>query len=148
MQKQYNYAVLYFLLFSILLLVSSIALFAEKIGFSYNDILHYYLGDEKLYTAPKSSTGILKIILPHIFGFGLFLMVLLHFGLFTKMRRSRKLYLLGIALFLTAFTELFSALFIVMGLTFFVYMKLFSFIVFELLILYTSWLLFRAIALK
>ncbi len=148
MQKYYNYAVLYFLLFSIILLASSIALFITKIGLSYSDILHYYLGNERLFLTPKTLAGLLKIILPHIFGFGLFLMVVLHFGLFTKLRKSQKLYLLSIALFTTAFIELFSPIFIILGATFFVYVKLLSFVLFELLTLYALWLLFHAISLR
>jgi len=79
MQERYNSLVLYFLLFSLLLLGSAYLLFDAKIGFSYNRVLHYYQGGQALFTASKSFGGILKIILPHIFAFGLFLMVLLHF---------------------------------------------------------------------
>ena len=145
MQQKYNSLVLYFVLFSLLLLGSAYLLFDEKIGFSYNGVLHYYQGNQALFTTAKSFDGILKIILPHIFAFGLFLMVLLHFGVFTAFRKRPLLryfiYTLGIA----AFVELFAPFFIILGLGFFIYLKLLAFFVLEIGTLVFLWLLFRSI---
>jgi len=145
MQQRYNSLVLYFVLFSLLLLGSAYLLFDAKIGFSYNGILHYYQGDKTLFTSAKSFSGILKIILPHIFAFGLFLMVLLHFGVFTAFRKHPLfryfIYTLGIA----AFVELFSPFFIILGLGFFAYFKLLAFFVLEVGTLIFIWLLFRSV---
>lgn len=145
MQQKYNSLVLYFVLFSTLLLGSAYLLFDAKIGFSYNEVLHYYQGDQTQFITAKSFSGILKIILPHIFAFGLFLMVLLHFGVFTAFRKRPLLryfiYTLGIA----AFVELFSPFFIIAGLGFFAYLKLLAFFVLEVGTLVFLWLLFRSV---
>lgn len=145
LQKAYKYSLLYFLLFSFLLLISSILIFEQKIGFSVESVLTYYSGNEGKFISSKSSAGILKIILPHIFGFGIFFMVLLHFLVFTKLRSSKKLQILIYTTFLVALLELFSPFLIIQGLSIFAYVKLFAFIVLELLMLYLFWLLFKSI---
>ena len=145
MQKAYRYSILYFLLFSLLLLVSSIFLFEEKIGFSYREVINYYLGNEALFQSSKTVKGLLKILLPHILGFGLFIMVVLHFLIFTSSNKSKKIYIIILATFISGFLELFSSFFILFGFDFFAYIKLFSFVVFECLLLYIFWLLISSI---
>ena len=145
LQKAYKYSILYFLLFSFLLLVSSIWLFEQKIGFSVEAVVTYYSGNEEKFIPSKSSAGILKIILPHIFGFGIFFMILLHFLVFSKLRSSKKLQFLIYSTFTLTFLELFTPFFIIQGVLFFAYVKLFSFVILEFLLLYLFWLLFKTI---
>ena len=145
MQKAYKYSILYFLVFSFLLIGSSIALFQVKIGFSIDAVLSYYQGNTTLFTPAKSSLGILKIILPHIFGFGLFIMVLLHFLVFTKLNNSKHLQILIYLAFTLAFLEIFTPFLIIQGILFFAYIKLFSFILLEFILLYLFYLLFITI---
>jgi hypothetical protein len=145
MQKAYKYSILYFLAFSLLLLVSAVLLFEEKIGFSYESVLAYYMGDEERFVTPKSGTGVLKIILPHIFAFGLFLMVILHFLIFTKVNKSKKIQLIIYLSFGTAFFELFTPFLIINGFEFFAYMKIVSFFSLFFLVIYVSWLLFQSV---
>ena len=146
MQRVYRLSVVYFLLFSILLLLSSFMLFEQKIGFSSEAVLRYYLGDEDSFIVAKSYGGTLKIILPHIFGFGLFGMVLLHFVAFTKHKDGMKS--LIYSTFFVAFCELSSPFFIIGGFESFAYVKLLSFVLFEVLFLYIIWLLFMSILKK
>lgn len=145
MLKSYKFAISYFLAFSLLLLISGALLFEEKIGFSVSGVLHYYLGNEENFVQAKSAMGIVKIILPHIFSFALFSMVLLHFSIFTKDRNTKKAVLLIYMIFITAFLELTSPFFIILGFTFFAYLKLLSFFLFEGLVIYISYLLFSSI---
>ncbi len=145
MTKAYKYSIIYFLAFSLLLLVSGTMLFEHKIGFSVQEVSNYYLGNEEKFINPKTSSAILKIILPHIFAFGLFIMVILHFLVFTKNRDSKSVKLLIYLTFISTFLELASPFGIINGIEFFAYLKLLSFGVFELLILYSMWLLFRSI---
>ena len=145
MQKAYKISILYFLLFSLLLLASSIALFEVKIGFSLDAVLEYYQGNEEKFIPAKSSIGVLKIILPHIFGFGLFGMVLLHFLIFTKFKKSKQFYIFIYLTFSLLFLEMFTPFFIIWGIQFFAYFKLFSFILLELILLYIFYLLFKTI---
>ena len=145
MTKAYKYSIVYFLAFSLLLLVSGIMLFEDKIGFSIQEITKYYLGDEEKFIVAKTSTGILKIVLPHIFAFGLFAMVILHFLIFTKHRDTKQLKTLIYLIFISAFFEIFSPFFLIIGADFFAYVKLTSFVLFEALVLYIAWLLFNSI---
>ena len=145
MTQAYKYSITYFLAFSILLVVSGIMLFEEKIGFSILEINEYYLGSEEKFTLAKTSTGVLKIVLPHLFAFGLFSMVILHFLIFTTHKDTLHTKILISILFISAFFEIFSSFAILIGAEFFSYIKIGSFILFESLIVYISWLLFNSI---
>jgi len=143
--KAYKYAISYFLLFTVLLLVSAALIFADKIGFSYNSIRHYYLGSEAVFSTTKTFNGLLKIIVPHIFAFGLFIMVILHFLIFTGKRNTKEVQIIIYSAFITAFLELFSPFFIIFGLDFFIFIKLISYFLFNFVILYTLFILFKSI---
>ena len=148
MTKAYKYSIIYFIAFSLLLLLSGIMLFEHKIGFSVQEVTQYYLGNENKFIISKTGSSILKAILPHIFAFGLFIMVVLHFLVFTDKRASKSVKLLIYLTFISAFLELLSPFGIINGVEFFAYLKLLSFGVFELLILQSAWLLFRSIVYK
>jgi hypothetical protein len=143
--KAYKVAISYFLLFSLLLLVSGAWIFMDKIGFSYQSVLTYYLGNEAAFQAAKTYTGLLKTILPHIFAFGLFVMVVLHFAIFTKKRNTKELTLLIYLAFVTAFLELVSPFMILAGFDSFAYLKIISFFGFEGSIIYALFILFKSI---
>lgn len=148
MQKAYKFSIFYFLLFSLMLLASSILLFDAKIGFSIESIVEYYQGNEEKFIIAKSMHGILKIILPHIFAFGLFIMVILHFVVFTKKRNSLIFHFIIYSAFALGLLELFTPLLIIQGFLFFAYVKLTVFILFEFLMLYLFWILFKSIIFK
>jgi len=120
-------------------------LFKHNIGFSISDITQYYIGNEEKFIASKSWHGILKIILPHTFVFGLFAMVILHFLVFTKERYKTSTLVLIYTMLFTAFAEMFSPFMIINGYEIFSYIKLVSFVTFLGTILYTLWLLFHSI---
>lgn len=145
MQKAYKLSILYYLIFSLLLIVSAVMLFENKIGFSFNGVLEYYIGSDERFIPAKSAGGILKLVLPHIFVFGLFVMVLMHFLVFTNFRYKKSTLTLIYLTFITALLEIATPFMIVSGFEFFVYIKLFSFFAFLALILYISWLLFHSI---
>jgi len=146
--RSYEYALFYFILFSLLFLASSAILFFVKIGFSYDAVLHYYTGNEELFIASKSYSGLLKVILPHVFAFGLFIMVILHFLIFTKKRETKELRYIIYLSFVSAFLEIFSPFAIIRGYHFFVYLKIISFITLELLLLYALYLMLKSILAK
>ena len=145
MQEAYKLSILYYLAFTLLLISSAVILFENKIGFSYASILEYYIGNEDKFIPAKGNIGILKIILPHIFVFGLLAMVLLHFLVFTSHRYKKSTLTLIYATFITAMLEMFTPFFIINGYEFFVYIKLLSFFAFLSLVVYISWLLFYSI---
>jgi len=146
--KSYRYAIVYFLLFSFILLASASALFEIKIGFSPLGIMEYYNGNEEKFIPAKSFSGILKTALSHIFVFGLFIMVLLHFIVFTGYKNRAQTRWIIYLTFSTALIELSCAFFILSGYIFFAYLKVLSFVLFEFLILYIIWLLLMSIFYK
>jgi hypothetical protein len=146
MQEAYKLSILYYLAFSLLLIVSAIMLFEHKIGFSFSGVLEYYTGNEERFIPAQSVAGILKIVLPHIFVFGLFTMVLLHFLVFTNIKYKKNIIILVYTIFAIALLEIFTPFMIIGGFKFFAYVKLFSFFALLALVLYLSWLLFHSIA--
>ncbi|HUH42338.1 MAG TPA: hypothetical protein VLZ29_04420 [Sulfurimonas sp.] len=145
MQQAYKLSILYFLIFSLLLIISAVMLFWHKIGFNYLSVLEYYIGNEEKFIPAQSAAGILKMVLPHIFVFGLFTMVLLHFLVFTDLKVKKAFLILIYITFITALLEIFAPFMIINGFEFFAYIKLFSFFSFLALILFILWLLFRKI---
>lgn len=120
-------------------------LFEVKIGFSVVGVRDYYLGNSDKFIAAKSADALLKITLPHIFSFGLFIMVLLHFLIFTKERYKAKSRFLVYLTFIATFIEISSPFLIIYGSEFFAYGKILGFIIFNSLILYSTWLLLSSI---
>ena len=145
MTKAYKLAIAYFLIFTILLIMSSIALFGHKMGFTPESITLYYLGDIEQFIVAKNFSGLVKSFSPHLFAFALLAMVLLHFLIFTKQRSDKKTILLVYLTFTTLLLEIFSPLFIIYGIEFFSLIKLISFVVFEIALIYVVWLLFKSI---
>ncbi len=145
MQEVYKLSILYYLLFTILLVISAALLFEHKIGFSFTGVLQYYIGNEEKFISPQTPIGILKVVLPHIFVFGLISMVLLHFIVFTKKRYKKITIYLIYLTFITAILEIFAPFLIIQGFEFFAYIKLLSFFMFLGFIVYISWLIFYSI---
>jgi len=145
LSKAYKYSILYFLLFSLGLLTTAVMLFEHKIGFSVQEVLHYYLGDDASFLIAKTPLGLLKIILPHIFSFGLFMMVLLHFLVFTEHKNSKKITYIIYASYASVAAELFSPFMILLGFEFFAYIKIVAFFSLFSVQLYVSYLLFLSI---
>lgn len=88
MHKAYKVSIVYFSLFTLLLLISGTMIFELKIGFESQRALSYYIGNDEAFIAAKSNSGVLKLILPHIFGFALLSMVVLHFVAFTRYKNT------------------------------------------------------------
>lgn len=123
-------------------------IFEHKIGFSAREISNYYLGDSSQFINAKTYMGVLKVTLPHILAFGLLSMVLLHFLVFTKYKDKRSTKILIYLVYISALTEIFTPLMIILGLEFFSYLKLISLVVFQTTLLYIVWLLFSSVMKK
>lgn len=143
MHNSYRILILYFLVFSLLLLVSAILIYEHKIGLNIQDTLMYYIGNEVEFIEGKTLLGILKVNLAHSFVIALFVMILLHFLVFTKFKKQVRT--LTYLMYILVFFELFSALFIIYGFEFFAFIKIFSFFTLIALILYVSFLLAKSI---
>ncbi len=142
MKNAYRAAILYFTFFAVMLLVSGTWLFATKIGLSPDAVTLYYLGNEALFQMPKSSEGLLEIVLPHLGGMGLFIMVSAHFMLFAPKNRHQWAKITAIILFTTALLDIFSPYAIINGFAFFNWVKLISFFLLQSLALFLLGLVF------
>ncbi len=145
MHQSYRIAIAYFALFGTLLLASGAVLFFSKIGFSYEAVQSYYLGSKALFSAPKSSYGLLETALPHLGSMGLFIMVTGHFLLFASKEKKRQAVKPAVALFIVALLDIFSGFLIVEGWSFFIWVKLAAFALLQLLGLYLLWLLLKEV---
>lgn len=131
MRRAYRFAIGYFALFGVLLLISGGWLFYEKIGFTPQAITLYYLGGEN--AAGKSPYGLLETAVPHLGAMGLFAMVLGHFFLFAPGRAKRRAAVLSVAVFAAAALDIASGPFIAAGHPVWSWIKLAAFTILALL---------------
>jgi len=128
MKNNYRIAILYFGLFSLLMIGSGFWIFILKSGFTFEGMKSYY--------APKSYEGILKIAQPHLLSIGIFIMVSSHFFLFSKYKSSMSL--ISKILYISAFVMITSTFGIDETDSFFILLKAIALIIFILISLLVS----------
>lgn len=148
MHNTYKIAIVYFILFSILLLISALMIFSTKMGFSPLGVSDYYLGNEEKFMQAKSLSGLLKVSFPHIFSLALFAMVLLHFVYFTSHKNTKSLRYLIVLTYLTIFVELISGFVLLLGVPLFAFIKLISMVLMLLLFFIMFWMILSSILLQ
>ncbi len=109
--------------------VTNILLFVEKMGFSYKSIVNYYLGDEE-FRNPLSYLGLLEVTHYHLFSFALFLIMLNHLMLFTKVSYRPKMALIVIS-FVSAALNIGAGWLVRFVSPVFAYLKMWSFWIFQ-----------------
>ena len=60
-----------------------------------SSVVNYYLGNEELYTSPRSYQGLLEVSHFHLFAMGMLLLVLTHLMLFVPVRQGTKAFLIA-----------------------------------------------------
>ncbi|MBE0598260.1 MAG: hypothetical protein IH614_13410 [Desulfuromonadales bacterium] len=70
--------------------LTGIFMFREKLGFSYDSVVRYYLGDPEMFMNPRSFIGLLEVAHFHLFAMGLFFVIFSHLLLFTSFREQLK----------------------------------------------------------
>lgn len=145
MQKAYKTIVAYYILYALSLLLSITALFHYKVGFDTTALLSYYQGSSDAFIQAKSHYSVLKSILPHLMAYALFIMVTLHFLLFSKYKESLLFQSVTYMTFLAAAFEIASPFLILTGLNIFIYIKLISFFLLVSSLLYILWLLIESL---
>lgn len=145
MHNTYKLAVVYFVFFSFLLVASAFMIFFTKVGFSFEGVSHYYLGNELEFIEAKTISGLLKVVYPHTFSIGLFAMILLHFVYFTSYRKSKNFNRLILLTYLSISLEVFSPFFLLLGVSIFAGIKLISFVLMFVIFIYLFWLILNSI---
>ncbi|MCA9669982.1 MAG: hypothetical protein KC503_30510 [Myxococcales bacterium] len=122
-----------YLLFVALLFVVTLVGFIAHTGFDYKTIVEAYLGKQGPFggTPPRSLRVMLEITHPHIFAYGVLLFMLSHLLFFVPMRRSIKATLV-VVVFFSALLEEGSGWLVRFVHPVFAYLKIASFVVFQL----------------
>jgi hypothetical protein len=127
--------------FSLLLMgffFTNLLAFYSKMGFSLGSIKEYYLGNPEKFLKPKTFEGMFKVFYPHIISMALFSVAVGHFLIFAGSSLSIPL---GIGLFLFSFLDNFSGFLIRFLHPNFAFLKLFSFVALQGIILYSALLM-------
>ena len=119
------------LMYILLLWVTNILLYIEKIGFTYNSVVGYYLGSEEEFRNPISYRGLLEVTHVHLFVFAFAFLLLNHLTVFLNIPRYLKLFLI-LTSFISGFLDMGLGWLIRFVSPWYAYLKIWSFIIFQL----------------
>lgn len=91
----------FFYLYFLLHWATGILMFRDKLGFSYQGVVRYFLGDPEQFMNPRSFVGLLEVTHFHLFAMGLFFVVFTHLLMFSPLKDGIKatlIWLLGLSL--------------------------------------------------
>jgi hypothetical protein len=80
------------LLYLAVLWVTGLLLYVDKLGFTYDAVAGYYLGSEEKFTNPVSYRGLLEVTHFHFFAYGMILLLLNHLATAANIPGSLKLF--------------------------------------------------------
>jgi len=127
--------ILIFTLFYVLLLwVTNILIYAQKIGMDYTSVVQYYLGSEEDFRNPVSYLGLLEITHIHLFLFAMALLLVNHLTAFLPLPQVAKLSMILIS-FTSGLLDIGSGWLIRFVSPAFAYLKIASFIIFQISLL-------------
>lgn len=121
------------ILFFLFLWITNVLLYMQ-VGFNYNSIVEFYLGNEETFRPPKSYIGLLEEAHFHFFSMAILLITLTHLILFTSISSHMKLVLILLS-FISTFIEIISGWLIRYVSPLFAYLKLSSFYTMQLTLL-------------
>lgn len=133
------------LMYILVLWVTNVLLYIEKIGFTYNSVIGYYLGSEEEFKNPISYRGLLEVTHVHLFVFAFAFLLLNHLTVFSNIPRYLKLFLI-LTSFISGFCDMGVGWLIRFVSPSFAYLKIVSFIVFQSSLLFL--LIFSFFAVK
>ena len=123
--------ILLFTLFYVLLLwITNILIYIERIGFDYISVVEYYLGSEGSFRNPISYLGLLEITHIHLFLFSMALLLVNHLTAFLRLHWLLKLLLILVS-FISGLLDIGSGWLIRYASPTFAYLKISSFILFQ-----------------
>lgn len=119
------------LVYVLLLWVTNLLLYSERIGFAYDAIVNYYLGSEEEFKNPVSYIGLLEATHWHLFVFAMALLLVNHLTVFSNLNQFLKLFLIIVS-FLSGLGDMSAGWLIRFVSPSFAYLKLWSFIAFQI----------------
>lgn len=132
--------VLLFVLLCSIQLLSGIILFFVKIGFNYEMMIEYFLGNEEKFMIKKEFNGLLETSMFHLVGQVTVAFIIAHFVLFIK-DKSPFLIFCGYGVIVFSFLDILAPYLIISFSSYFVWIKLFAFIGFEVTMFYILFML-------
>lgn len=126
---------LFTLLYVLLLWITNILIYTEKMGLDYGSVSEYYLGSEEDFRNPVSYLGLLEITHIHLFLFAMALLLVNHLTVFLRLPQFAKLLLILIS-FTSGLSDIGSGWLIRYVTPSFAYLKIASFIVFQISLLF------------
>jgi hypothetical protein len=79
--------------------VTNALLYFHKMGLTPTSVTDYYLGNEAIFTSPRSYQGLLEVSHFHLFAMGMLLLVLTHLMLFVPVSNRLKAWLIVVPFF-------------------------------------------------
>ena len=119
------------LVYVLFLWVTNLLLYSERIGFTYDVIVNYYLGSEEEFKNPVSYIGLLEATHWHLFVFAMALLLVNHLTVFSNLNQFLKLFLIIVSFF-SGLGDMSAGWLIRFVSPSFAYLKLWSFIVFQI----------------
>lgn len=90
--------ILYFsLVYLAVLWVTGLLLYVDKLGFTHNAVAGYYLGSDQEFTNPVSYRGMLEVTHFHFFAYGMALLLVNHLMAAVRLPGSWKLFLISVS---------------------------------------------------
>jgi len=123
--------ILLFTLFYVLLLwITNVLIYIERIGFDYISVVEYYRGSEESFRNPISYLGLLEMTHIHLFLFAMALLLVNHLTAFLRLHWFLKLLLILVS-FISGLLDIGSGWLIRYASPSFAYLKMASFILFQ-----------------
>jgi len=123
--------ILLFTLFYVLLLwITNVLIYIERIGFDYISVVEYYRGSEESFRNPISYLGLLEMTHIHLFLFAMALLLVNHLTAFLRLHWFLKLLLILVS-FISGLLDIGSGWLIRYASPSFAYLKISSFILFQ-----------------
>lgn len=123
-------AFLVFVFLFLLQIFTGIYLYTEKYGFNYLSVTEYILGNKEKFIQSKTLYGLLKLNFPHFFAMFLGIFITAHFLYFFKVKTTY-FFIAGLS-FLFAFLDILAPFLILKVSPLFAYLKIVSFLGFEI----------------
>ena len=139
-----NLSIIGFIVLMFMLLVSALALYLHKYGFSLQTLYMHYAGDSQNYINPKSFSGILKSFSPHILVMPLSFFILFHIGLASKSFKQEHIKYIAMIGFGSSVADVLINFFIALS-PIVAGLKVITLITFELSMLYVMILIYKKI---
>jgi len=136
---------LFALLYVLLLWITNILIYVEKMGLDYASVSEYYLGSEEDFRNPVSYLGLLEITHIHLFLFAMALLLVNHLTVFSRLPQFAKFFLIWIS-FTSGLSDISSGWLIRFVSPSFAYLKIASFIIFQISLLILILLSFFALS--